>query len=668
MKHIYTLIILLAFTLGVKAETAQVCGPNQKLKVTVELTDGKLWYDVTYDGTKVLDKSPLGLVGNCGDYASSLTWGDTKSSSIDKQYELSRSKVAFVHYVANTLRVTVRNAKGHDMTVEFRVSDRDVAFRYEVARPGGTGCIRVMRECTGFAFQEGTTTFLTPQSDAMIGWKRSKPSYEEVYRADIPVGERSQYGQGYTFPCLFKVPAAKTAATKAADPVWVLVSETGTDSRYCACHLTDATRSTQGSYLYSIAFPMAEEMDGNGTVEPAFALPGTTPWRTITVGGLKDMVETTAPWDNVEPRIESKHEYKLGRSTWSWIVWQDASMNYDDQVRFINLAKQLGYEFILIDAGWDKEIGQAGMERLIAYAHSQGVDVQLWYSSSGWWNDIVQSPINVMDNPITRKQAMRWMQEQGVKGIKVDFFGSDKQDMMRLYEAILSDADDYGLSVIFHGTTLPRGWERMYPNYVGSEAVLASENLVFDQKACDRAAFDAALHPFIRNTVGCMEWGGTFLNRRLNRGNNGGTTRRTTDAFELATAVLFQNPIQNFAITPENLLSSAEGGAAEADLDFMKRVPTTWDEVRFIDGYPGSFAVVARRHHNTWYIAGVNADKTARQITIDLSSFLKAGDTVELISDKKGTQDPDWQRKKIVLKPSKTKITMQPNGGFVMVI
>lgn len=666
MKQIYTFLLLLALAIGAKAETAQVCGPNQKIKVTVELTDGKLWYNVFYKEAKVLEKSPLGLVGNCGDYASGLTWGNTKTGSIDKQYELSRSKVAFVHYVANTLRVTVRNAKGHDMTVEFRVSDRDVAFRYEVARPGGTGCIRVMRECTGFAFHEGTTTFLTPQSDAMIGWKRSKPSYEEVYRADIPVGERSQYGQGYTFPCLFKVPAAE--ASSSAEPVWVLVSETGTDSRYCACHLTDATRSTQGSYLYSIAFPMAEEMDGNGTVEPAFALPGATPWRTITVGGLKDMVETTAAWDNVEPLIESKHEYKLGRSTWSWIVWQDASMNYDDQVRFINLAKQLGYEFILIDTGWDKEIGQAGMERLIAYAHSQGVDVQLWYSSTGWWNDIVQSPINVMDTPISRKQAMRWMQEQGVRGIKVDFFGSDKQEMMRLYEAILSDADDYGLSVIFHGTTLPRGWERMYPNYVGSEAVLASENLVFEQQACDREAFDATLHPFIRNTVGCMEWGGTFLNRRLNRGNNGGTTRRTTDAFELATAVLFQNPIQNFAITPENLLSASEGGAAEADIDFMKRVPTTWDEVRFIDGYPGRFAVVARRHHNTWYIAGVNAEKTARQLTLDLSAFLKAGDTVELISDKKGTQDPDWQRKKIVLKPSKTKVTMQPNGGFVMVL
>lgn len=132
---------------------------------------------------------------------------------------------------------------------------------------------------------------------------------------------------------------------------------------------------------------------------------------------------------------------------------------------------------------------------------------------------------------------MKWLYNIGVKGIKVDFFGGDKQETMRLYEAILSDADDHGLMVIFHGCTLPRGWERMYPNYVGSEAVLASENLIFQQHFCDEEAFNACLHPFIRNTIGCMEFGGTFLNKRLNRNNDGGSIRKTTDVFQLATAV-----------------------------------------------------------------------------------------------------------------------------------
>lgn len=665
MKRLLSLCLcIFAFVAGARAERAEVSGPDGKLVVTVELDGGSLSYEVAYGGRAVLAKSPLGLVGNCGDYAAGLTWVGVDTARISRQYEMNRSKVAFVNYEANELRLRVRNASGNDMAVVFRVSNHDVAFRYEVARAGQTGAMRVMEERTGFAFREGdgVTSFLTPQSDPMIGWKRSKPSYEEVYQADAPLSAPSQYGRGFTFPCLFRVPAQESGK----EDVWVLVSETGTDSRYCACHLSDAARTGE-NYTFFIAFPMPEEMDGNGTVEPAFALPGQTPWRTLTVGGLKDIVETTAPWDNVEPLYQSSHDYQFGRSTWSWIVWQDASMNYDDQVRFINLAKQMGYELILIDAGWDQQIGRAGMERLIAYARSQGVGVQLWYSSSGWWNDIVQSPINIMDNAIRRKQAMRWMQERGVRGIKVDFFGGDKQEMMRLYEDILSDADDYGLTVIFHGTTLPRGWERMYPNYVGSEAVLASENLVFDQAACDREAFDACLHPFIRNAVGCMEWGGSFLNRRLSRGNREGTTRRTTDAFELACAVLFQNPIQNFAVTPENLLSIDEGGAPEASVDFMKRVPTTWDETRFIEGYPGRYVVLARRHHNTWYIVGVNADNAERQVTLDLSRLLQAGDAVEMYTDKKNTQDPVWQRRKLILKPGKVKVAMQPNGGFVIV-
>ena len=306
------------------------------------------------------------------------------------------------------------------MSVTFRVSNNDVAFRYTLPRQNGTGSVRVMSEATGFRFPEQTTTFLCPQSDAMIGWKRTKPSYEEEYKADAPMDVRSQYGHGYTFPCLFRV----------GEDGWVLLSETGVDSRYCGSRLGDFKDG-----IYQIAFPMPEENNGNGTAEPAFSLPGSTPWRTITVGeSLKPIVETTVPWDVVEPRYATKHDYRMGRGTWSWILWQDGSINYDDQVRYIDLAAAMGYEYVLIDNWWDTYIGRERMEDLIKYAHSKKVDVFLWYSSSGYWNDIEQGPINRMDNAILRKQEMRWMQSQGVKGIKVDFWGGDKQETIRLYE------------------------------------------------------------------------------------------------------------------------------------------------------------------------------------------------------------------------------------------
>lgn len=639
------IFLLAAFMSSSAAQNVVVSGPDGKLQVTVACPEGgKASYSLSYNGKKLIESSPLGLVTNAGNFAGEMKLTGHQEKQIDKVYVQSRIKASRIHYRANELTCSFANGKGRKIDVTFRVSNNDVAFRYTLPRQGDTGSVIVNSEETGFRFPAGTTTSLCPQSDAMIGWKRTKPSYEEEYKADAPMEARSQYGHGYTFPCLFKV----------ENDGWVLVSETGVDSRYCASHLSDVKEGN----LYTVAFPMPEENNGNGTVAPAFSLPGSTPWRTITVGEtLKPIVETTVPWDVVEPLYETEHTYRMGRGTWSWILWQDGSINYDDQVRYVDLAAAMGYEYVLIDNWWDTNIGHERMEQLIGYARNKGVDVFLWYSSSGYWNDIEQGPVNLMDNPIVRKREMKWLKSRGVKGIKVDFFGGDKQETMRLYEAILSDADDYGLMVIFHGCTLPRGWERMYPNYVGSEAVLASENMVFNQHFCDEEAFNACLHPFIRNSVGSMEFGGCFLNKRLNRGNDGGTTRRTTDVFQLATAVLYQNPIQNFALAPNNLTD-----VPEICLDFMKHVPTEWDETCFIDGYPGKYVVLARRSGECWYLAAVNATGETLELELELPMF--AGKTVAFYSDGKQLQ-PQLEQCNIKSN-GKFRFNVQPQGGGIL--
>ena len=384
-----------------------VTSPDGVTFLKVGLKDGRAYYKVGYyadgkEGRKevtMLEESPLGLVANIGDFSRDLVWVKEQTGTHDIRYDLERSKASRVDKKANTFTVRLANAKKQEMEVEFVVEDHNVAFRYFLPKQGGTGCVRVMNETTGFRFPGKTTTFLTPQSDAMIGWKRTKPSYEEEYKADAPMDTPSQYGHGYTFPGLFHV----------GEDGWVLVSETGVDSRYCASRLSDAQDG-----LYTVAFPMPEENNGNGTSEPAFALPGHTPWRTITVSqDLAPIVETTVIWDVVEPRFTTEHKYKYGRGTWSWILWQDNSINYDDQVRYIDMASAMGYEYTLIDNWWDNNIGHKRMEELIRYARSKGVELFLWYSSSGYWNDIEQSPINIMDNPIARKREMRWLQQQG---------------------------------------------------------------------------------------------------------------------------------------------------------------------------------------------------------------------------------------------------------------
>ncbi len=584
MKKYLSALCLSLLCLSLSAAPKTVTSPDGKLTVTVS-DDAR--YSVSLDGKDIVLPSALGFRSNRGDFMNAKVT-EAESSAIHDSYTLDRIKKGRITYDANVLICTLENEAGDAVKVEFCVSDNDVAFRYVVDNPRWAS-IRIFEEATSFVFPESTTTFLTPQSDAMIGWQRTKPSYEEFYAIDKPMSEKSQYGHGYTFPCLFKV----------GSDGWALVSETGVDSRYCGGRLSDW--DPKGGYR--LEFPMPEENDGNGTVEPAFAVPGSTPWRTITVGStLKPIAESTVTWDVVEPRYVSKHNYKFGKGTWSWILWQDGSINYDDQVKFIDLAAAMDFQYVLVDNFWDRNIGYDRMEELVKYAHSKGVDVFLWYSSSGYWNDISQCPLNKMDSAVERKKEMKWLQDIGVKGIKVDFFGGDKQETMRIYEGVLSDADDYGLMVIFHGCTLPRGWERMYPNYVGSEAVRASENLVFGQHECDIEAQNATLHPFIRNAVGCMEFGGCFLNKFLNKANARRPIRRTTDEFELATAVLFQNPIQNFALAPNNL----EDAPAYC-LDFLRDVPTTWDDIRYIDGYPGKYAVIARRKGGKWYVSAINA-------------------------------------------------------------
>lgn len=599
-----------------------IASPDSRLKVTV---DGPV-YSISYDDQQLVAPSHFGIRTNCADFTAPGDFELTQER-VTVSYELDRIKTGSVCKEATHafLKYGV-DKQPHGLAVEFYVFNNDVAFRYVLPKTGETGSVRVLDEQTWFNFPEGTTTYMCPQSDAMVGWKRTKPSYEEYYKLDAPMAEKSQFGHGYTFPCLFKVGGAG----------WVLVSETGVDSRYCGSRLSDYTEGKG----YKLEFPMAEENNGNGTVEPAFALPGATPWRTITVGrDLAPIVETTIPFDVVEPRYESTHTYNYGKGTWSWILWQDNSINFDDQVKYIDLSAAMGFKYVLVDNWWDVNITRERIPELVKYANSKGIDVLLWYSSSGWWNDIEQGPINIMSDPILRKREMAWLEKVGVKGIKVDFFGGDKQETMRHYEGILSDADDHGLMVIFHGCTLPRGWERMYPNYVGSEAVRASENLIFSQYDCDIEAQCASLHPFIRNAVGCMEYGGSFLNERMDRlngqpdarGRVRGNIRRTTDAFSLATAVIFQNPIQNFALAPNNLTD-----APKLALDFLTEVPTTWDETRYLDGTPGENAVIARRKGDTWYVGAVNAVEAPLNLDVKAIVARLGGAEARVIATVKG--------------------------------
>ena len=629
-------------TLIVAQEKASINSPDGKLEVTVEVENGKPFYSVIYNKKTMLGKSPLGLVTNESDFTSEMKLLKSSKGTTSSEYSMEKIKQSQVSYKANTLTVFFANAKEQEIAIYFQVSNNDIAFRYQLPKWGDTRACVVEKELTGYNFPAESTSFLSPMMQSMGGFARTAPSYESGYSADAQL-ESNTSETGYVFPSLFKI----------GENGWVLLSETGVSSLYTASHL-----SSFKDGIYSVAYPDPAQNNGFGSTGAQIGLPGHTPWRTITVGEtLKPIVETTIPYDVVDQLYEPSQDYKYGKGSWSWIVWQDNSMNYEDQVKYIDLAGAMDFEYILIDAWWDERIGYEKMEELIDYAESKGVDVFLWYNSNGVANDAFMTPLNKMNTSIARKKEMKWLKKAGVKGLKVDFFGGDKQETMKLYENILSDANDYGLMVIFHGATLPRGWEKMYPNFVGSEAVLASEMLIFSQDVRNKEAFYASMHPFSRNAVASMEFGGILLNKYLNKGNKEGQERLTTDAFQLATGVLFQNPVQMFALTPNNLED-----VPEFELDFLKELPTTWDETVFIDGYPGKFSVLARRHDETWYVAGVNAEKSVKKLKLELPML--AGKTVTLFSDDKKKETYSKEMK--IPSSGKISVEIQPNGGFVI--
>lgn len=640
MKKICMLCLTLLYLTSVQADE-KIVSPNGKVILTLSMDQGQPSYQVAYDGQTVIVPSVLGLVTNIGDYSQGLVQKAVETKDVKETYSLRNIKQSHVNYEATEAVATYEQDGQTVMDIIFRVSNRDVAFRYKIYPKKEARVCVVERETSSFVLPDGTTTFLCPQSKPMGGFARTSPSYETPYTTDDAMGKNG-WGEGYTFPCLFKAPTG-----------WVLISETGTDGGYVGCRLLNETGGT-----YRIGFPQQGELNGVGSVTPAMSLPGETPWRTITVGPLANIMETTVPFDLVQQKYEASQDYIYGKGSWSWIIGMDPSCNFDEQKRYIDFSAAMGYQSVLIDAFWDQQIGYEKIAELARYGKEKGVGIFLWYNSNGSWNDAFQTPIGKMNNSRIRREEMRWMQENGIRGIKVDFFGGDKQPMMQLYEDILADANDFGLLVIFHGCTLPRGWERMYPNYAASEAVLASENLHFGQGACDAEARNATIHAFVRNTVGSMDFGGSALNKRYSADNQHGTVRKTSDVYALATAVLFQSAVQHFALAPNNLTDAPAWA-----IDFMKRVPTTWDEVKLIDGYPGKYVIMARRCGTKWYVVGINADEQPLKKVVTLPMFEK-GTELTVYSD-----DAQLNGSVKSLKQNKKQqimMTIPCNGGIVI--
>jgi hypothetical protein len=616
------------------AFAAPLTSPDRHISVELRITSAKtLEYSVQRDGRPVVLPSRLGLQLEGADLDAQLKLAATSPvKPIAEDYELAAGKKRRVSYRANEQVYTVRNPKGQALDLAFRVSNDGVAFRYLVRGPGPH---KFVSESTSFAFDTKARAWLQPMAVAQTGWSNTNPSYEEHYQREIAVGTKSPMA-GWVFPALFRT-----------GDTWVALTEANMDGSWHASRLQ--ADSTGG--IYRLGTPMAPEVFTDGVLLAESSGELTSPWRVIALGSLAAVTESTLGTDLAAPAIAfDKDKMKPGHASWSWALLKDDATVFEVQKKFIDYAADMHWDYTLVDAEWDHKIGYDRMRELAAYGSSKGIGLLAWYNSSGPWNKTEYSPKSKLLTHEQRVAEFARLAEMGVKGVKIDFFAGDGKSMIAYYIGILNDAAAAGLLVNFHGATLPRGWARTYPNLMSTEAVRGLEYTTFTQDDQDAVVRHAAMLPFARNLFDPMDFTPMVF------GDIPNIRRATRNGFELAESVLFLSGIQHFAETPEGMATAPAYVKA-----FLQDLPRSWDEVKFVAGYPGRHAVIARKSGNAWYVAGFNADDAEVQVDLDLG-FL-AGREGQLITDGAGERE----FRQAAVKGGKQKIGIKAHGGFVAV-
>ncbi|WP_115717552.1 glycoside hydrolase family 97 protein [Gallaecimonas mangrovi] len=628
-------LCLLAWT--VQAQQWQLTSPDKQLVVDMTLgAQGRLSYQLRYHQQAIVEPSSLGLqLADGSDLSQGLTLLDAgKVTTVNEQYAMLGGKQSLIDYQALQQRFTFKGKSGPKLVVTFRASNHGLAYQYRLQ---GRGEHTVRREISHFRLPADSKAWLQPLAVAQTGYKNTNPSYEEYYQQDIKVGKSAPSPAGWALPALFKVKGQ-----------WLLISEAGMDGHYPGSRL--AANSAEGDY--HLAPPMKAEVFTGGKRLANGTLPLTSPWRFIAVGSLADITASTLGTSLAAPQQLSDVSYiKPGLAAWSWITGKDDSITFSIQKHYIDYAAKMHWPYVLIDVNWDKNIGWDGLAKLAQYGKAKGVGLWVWYNSSGKWNNTLYSPKGKLLTHQSRQQQFSHLAKLGIKGIKVDFFGGDGQSFIRYYLDILQDATQYRLMVNFHGATIPRGWQRTYPNLMTAEAVRGEEMVTFFQEAADLQANHIAMLPFTRNVFDPADFTPTHL------GPLPGLKRRTTQGFELAAPVVLVSGVQHIATSPEVMASMPDFVR-----HYLSQLPSHWDQSQLLAGYPGKLAVFARRLGQRWYVAAINGENTAKTLTLDLG-FVN-GQQGQLITDGKAPLSLIQQP---VTASKQTVVSLKGDGGLVMI-
>jgi alpha-glucosidase len=596
-----------------------IVSPSDKIKAVVQLTDlggqadypsGKvrLYYSVSSGGpsayTEVIQQSPLGLVRSDRNFVDSLTFvSEGALRTIDSTYTMILGKRSECRNYCTEKVLTFKTSDG-DLPIELvlRAYDDGFAFRYRFPGTNATP-LTVTSEATGFRIPAGSVGWLLPYNTTADTYA---PAYEDCWQRNVVAGAATgtscKPNDGtWCMPALFRTPPGG----------WALVWETDVAPSYCNARL-----SAVSQLVYRITFPNANEAGGesvSGPATPSSALPWTMPWRLVITGPSPGTIlESTLSTDLATPcALDDVSWIKPGRSSWSWWSANSSPTSYAALVPFVDLAAQMTWEYSCVDAGWNTMTGGT-WQQLTAYAAGKNVGVTLWYNSGGPINKITgYGPRDRLYDSAARNTEFQTISSAGVKGVKMDFWLSDKQGMVKYYWDVFRDAAKYHLVVDPHGNTIPRGWQRTFPNCLTAEAVRGAEQYIWDASDPAKFPWQHTILPFTRNTVASMDWTPVTF-------SNISQPHQTTFGHELALSVIFESGIQHFADRVQGYQTSAISAAAQT---FLKQVPVAWDDTKYVQGFPGSWVVLARRKGSDWYMAGIAGD-TARTMTVSCS-FLR---------------------------------------------
>ena len=592
MKRLFFWLVVAGLTMTASAQ--RLTSPNGKL--SVEIKGGQLM--IAYQGQQVLQMK---------DAQAALPLKALKTKKVKADYTMIEGKRSHCSNEANEYRVG-------QMTV--RLYNDGLAYRYESP----------VKEQAAYVIPEGMKRWMMQWTDGAENFYPLMTTYKEKAHRSFSAVSKDADGNcvRWSFPALLEL----------KDGVFALLTEANIEKGQSASSMYN-----EGE-VYRV---VPDETIAGETCEHS-------PWRLVILGSLGDVVESTLVTDVSEPcKLEDPSWIKPGVVSWVYWAYNHGSDDYNIIKKYTDLAATLKLPYVLIDAEWDRMKDGKTVEDAVNYAKSMGVKPMIWYNSSVGWIDGAPTPKFRLNKPEDREKEFAWCEKIGVAGVKIDFFSGENQKNMDYCIDLMESAARHHLLVNFHGATVPRGWQRTYPNLLSTEGVYGAEWYNNVATFTDKAACHNATLPFTRNVIGPMDYTPCAFSDSQH-------PHITSHAHELALTVLFESGLQHLADRPESFLAQPK-----AVQDFLSTLPAAWDETRFVSGYPGESCVLARRSGNTWYVAGINGTDNEKTLTVPLD-FLKGKYAATLFADS-GSKEEPWRIETIQKLPAT--VTCQPRGGFI---